>query len=186
MPSPEGSSVRFRRVPASLRRAGIERFARMLQKEVAKGRAFDILIAGDAELRRLNRDFRGQDYATDVLSFPAAGQAEACPTNAGKRLAGGGAGGSACELHFFSPPHGRGSDGASFLGDIAISLGRARAQAREFGHSIEQEIQILMLHGVLHLCGHDHESDSGAMARAEKRWRASLGLPNGLIERVRS
>src|ERR1017187_3838491 len=71
MPSPEGSSVRFRRVPADLRRAGIERFARRLQKEVAKGRAFDILIAGDAELRRLNRDFRGQDYATDVLSFPA-------------------------------------------------------------------------------------------------------------------
>jgi probable rRNA maturation factor len=156
MPSPEGSSVRFRRVPADLRRAGIERFARRLQKEVAKGRAFDILIAGDAELRRLNRDFRGQDYATDVLSFPAeVGQA-------------------------LSPANSR-----AFLGDIAISLGRARAQAREFGHTIEGEIQILMLHGVLHLCGHDHESDSGAMARAEKRWRASLGLPNGLIERVR-
>ena len=73
-----------------------------------------------------------------------------------------------------------------FLGDIAISLGRARAQAREFGHAIEQEVQILMLHGVLHLMGHDHETDSGAMARAEKRWRAKLGLPNGLIERVRS
>ncbi len=43
-----------------------------------------------------------------------------------------------------------------------------------------------MLHGVLHLLGHDHETDSGAMARAEKRWRAKLGLPNGLIERVRS
>ena len=82
MPSPEGSSVRFRRVPASLRRAGIERFARTLKKDVAKGRAFDILITGDAELRRLNRDFRGQDYATDVLSFPTAGQAKACPTNA--------------------------------------------------------------------------------------------------------
>ena len=163
MPSLEGSSVRFRRVPASLRRAGVERFARRLQKEVAKGRAFDILIAGDAELRRLNRDFRGQDYATDVLSFPTG---QALPNG---RLP--------------SEPRPSGSD--VFLGDIAISLGRARAQAREFGHSIEQEIQILMLHGVLHLCGHDHESDSGAMARAEKRWRASLGLPNGLIERVR-
>ena len=71
MSSPEGSSVRFRRVPASLRRAAIERFARRLEKDVAKGRAFDILITGDAELRRLNGDFRGQDYATDVLSFPA-------------------------------------------------------------------------------------------------------------------
>jgi len=106
------------------------------------------LIAGDAELRRLNRDFRGKDYPTDVLSFPA-------------------------------------EPAGAFLGDIAISLGRARAQAREFGHTIEQEVQILMLHGVLHLCGHDHESDSGAMARAEKRWRAKLGLPSGLIERVR-
>jgi probable rRNA maturation factor len=159
MPSPEGSSVAFRRVPATLRRAPIERFARTLQKEVAQGRPFDTLIAGDAELRRLNRDFRGQDYPTDVLSFPTAGQAKACPTDASR---------------------------VPFLGDIAISLGRARAQARAFGHGIEQEIQILMLHGVLHLCGHDHETDSGAMARAEKRWRAKLGLPNGLIERVRS
>jgi probable rRNA maturation factor len=161
MPSPEGSSVTFRRVPASLRRAAIERFARTLQKDVAKGRAFATLITGDAELRRLNRDFRGKDYATDVLSFPAmVGQA--------------------------LPPGNPFSGSAPFLGDIAISLGRARAQAREFGHTIEQEIQILLLHGVVHLCGHDHESDSGAMARAEKRWRARLGLPNGLIERVRS
>jgi len=75
MPSPEGSSVRFRRVPASLRRTAIERFARRLQKEVVKSRAFDILITGDAELRRLNRDFRGADKATNVLSFPAADQA---------------------------------------------------------------------------------------------------------------
>ena len=155
MSSPEGSSVTFRRVPATLRRTPIARFARRLQKEVAKGRRFDLLITGDAELRRLNRDFRGKDYPTDVLSFPAVGQA--------------------------LPPA-----NPAFLGDIAISLGRARAQSREFGHSIEQEVQILMLHGVLHLCGHDHDTDSGAMARAEKRWRAKLGLPIGLIERVRS
>ena len=127
----------------------MERFALRLQKEVAKGKPFDSLISGDTELRRLNRDFRGMDHATDVLSFPA-------------------------------------PEKSAHLGDLAISLGRARAQAREFGHTIEQEVQILMLHGVLHLCGHDHESDSGAMARAEKRWRAKLGLPNGLIERVRS
>jgi probable rRNA maturation factor len=72
------------------------------------------------------------------------------------------------------------------LGDIAISLARARRQAREFGHTTQQEIRVLMLHGVLHLLGLDHESDHGNMARAEKRWRARLGLPNGLIERVRS
>ena len=151
MSSPEGSSVTFRRVPPTLRRAPIQRFARTLQKEVVKNRSFDILITGDAELRRLNRDFRGKDYPTDVLSFPAALPSE--PRR---------------------------------LGDIAISLARARAQAREFGHAIEHEVQILMLHGVLHLMGHDHETDSGAMARAEKRWRARLGLPNGLIERVQS
>jgi probable rRNA maturation factor len=172
MPSPEGSSVRFRRVPASLRRAPIERFARTLQKEVGKGRPFDVLIAGDAELRRLNRDFRAKDYATDVLSFPAAPQ----PLPDGR--------GSDGRSKFGTEPRPSGS--GAFLGDIAISLGRARAQAREFGHTIEREVQILMLHGVLHLCGHDHETDSGTMARAEKRWRAKLGLPDGLIERVRS
>src|ERR1017187_10058016 len=71
----------------------------------------------------------------------------------------------------------------------AVTSGRkfvGACHCSRLSHTIEREIQILMLHGVLHLCGHDHESDSGAMARAEKRWRARLGLPNGLIERVRS
>ena len=149
MTSPEGSSVTFRRPPATLRQSSITNFARLLERDVAKGHAFDTLITGDAELRRLNANFRGKDYATDVLSFPS-------------------------------------GEGGAFLGDIAISLGRARAQAREFGHPIEHEVQILMLHGVLHLMGYDHESDAGAMARAEKRWRGKLGLPNGLIERVRA
>ncbi len=72
------------------------------------------------------------------------------------------------------------------LGDIAISLGRARAQARERGHSIEEEVCILMLHGVLHLMGMDHETDRGRMARAELRWRRKLNLPAGLIERAHS
>ena len=156
MSSPEGSTVTFRRVPAGLRRGPIERFARKLQTEAAKGRAFDCLITGDAELRRLNRDFLGKDYATDVLSFPAVSQPRV-PRR---------------------PPA-----SGPLLGGIAISLPRARAQAREFGHKPEQEIQILMLHGVLHLLGMDHESDRGRMARAEKRWRARLGLPPGLIER---
>ena len=146
--SPDGSTVSFRRVPGDVRRRPIERFARLLQSGVAKGRAFDCLVTSDAELRRLNRVFRGKDAATDVLSFPA------------------------------------GPAGIGHLGDVAVSVGRARAQAREFGHSLEQEIQILMLHGVLHLLGMDHETDEGKMARAEKRWRARLGLPNGLIERV--
>lgn len=76
------------------------------------------------------------------------------------------------------------ADGAAGLGDLAISLGRARAQAGEWGHSLETEVQILMLHGVLHLLGMDHESDSGQMRRAETKWRKIFGLPTGLIERA--
>jgi probable rRNA maturation factor len=128
-------------------RPSLREFALRVQTEVAKGRAFDCLIAGDTELRRLNREYRRKDYATDVLSFPTV-------------------------------------DGGRFIGDLAISYERAREQAREFGHATEDELRILMLHGVLHLLGYDHETDSGRMARAEKRWRARLGLPSGLIERV--
>jgi probable rRNA maturation factor len=151
MSSPQSSTVTFRRVPVDIGRRAIERFARRLQVEVAHGRPFDCLITGDAGLRRLNREFLGHDYPTDVLAFP------------GPRP--------------LSP--------GPFLGDIAISFPRARAQARAFGHDAVQEVQILMLHGLLHLLGMDHATDGGRMARAEKRWRARLGLPSGLIERVR-
>jgi len=72
------------------------------------------------------------------------------------------------------------------LGDIAISIQRARTQAREYHHAAEDEIRILMLHGVLHLLGMDHESDAGQMKRTEMRWRRKLGLPIGLIERSAS
>jgi probable rRNA maturation factor len=121
-------------------------FARRLEAEVTGGRPFTCLIAGEAELRRLNRDFRRKDYSTDVLSFPSA-----------KRL--------------------------GFLGDIAISFEHARRQAAEYGHATGQEIEILMLHGVLHLLGMDHETDRGQMARAENKWRVRFGLPCGLLGR---
>jgi probable rRNA maturation factor len=70
--------------------------------------------------------------------------------------------------------------------DIAISFDRAAAQAAEFSHGIDLELRILMLHGLLHLAGMDHETDSGAMRRTEARWRKRLGLPSGLIERTRA
>ena len=73
-----------------------------------------------------------------------------------------------------------------FLGDIAISFEHAQRQAAEYGHAVGTEIEILMLHGVLHLLGMDHERDCGQMARAENKWRAAFGLPRGLIGRVRS
>ncbi len=69
-------------------------------------------------------------------------------------------------------------------GDIAISIERAEAQASEFGHSRIDEICILMLHGLLHLSGMDHEHDRGEMADAELRWHKELGLPATLISRV--
>ncbi|HYO84748.1 MAG TPA: rRNA maturation RNase YbeY [Bryobacteraceae bacterium] len=73
----------------------------------------------------------------------------------------------------------------SSLGELAISVERARQQADDFGHELAHELRILMLHGVLHLLGHDHESDRGRMARLEKHWRERLDLPAGLIERSR-
>src|SRR4051812_919712 len=129
-------------------RRELRAFLDEITRRIARGRTVTCLIANDAEVRRLNRFFRGKDEATDVLSFP--------PAN----------------------PNG-------VAGDIAISIDRARIQAAERGHSLADELRILMLHGALHLAGMDHESDSGEMARAESRWRKRLGLPDGLIARSR-
>lgn len=147
------STVIFRRAPRVLERARVEAFARLLGKQVARGRPFTCLVSDDAELRRLNRRFLGKDRPADVLSFPA-------------------------------PRGWPGQEpGPRPLGEIAISADRAARQARRFGHSLEEEIAILMLHGLLHLKGMDHSSDGGRMARAEARWRRRLGLPAGLTER---
>src|SRR5712692_5891986 len=113
--------VSFRRAPAALRRTPIQEFARTLRDGVAHGREFHCLITDDRELRRLNRQFLGHDYPTDVLSFPL--------------------------------------EDAGMLGEMAIYAGRAAEQAREFGHSQLDEIRILMLHGMLHLMGMNHEAD---------------------------
>lgn len=131
-----------------LDRAGLRAFARLLRDGVAGGRAFTCLLTRDAELQRLNRDFLGHDYPTDVLSFPSGAR-----------------------------------DG--MMGELAISVDRAAEQAAGHGHTLDQEIRILMLHGVLHLTGMDHEGDRGRMRRAETRWRKTFGLPAGLIERAR-
>lgn len=68
-------------------------------------------------------------------------------------------------------------------GDLAISVETARKQAREHGHALSVEIKVLILHGLLHLAGYDHETDDGQMARREQALRARLALPLGLIER---
>lgn len=72
------------------------------------------------------------------------------------------------------------------LGDILISAGHAKQQAVDFGHSVEQELKILVLHGLLHLMGYDHKTDAGKMGQIEARWGRKLGLPSGLVERARS
>jgi len=71
-----------------------------------------------------------------------------------------------------------------FAGEIAISAEIAAQNARPLGHSPAEEVKILVLHGVLHLRGYDHECDNGQMARREKQLRAKLHLPLGLIERA--
>ena len=154
--SSDGHIVLFRRAPAELNRRHLERFARVLRDEVTDGAGFQCLVTDDRELRRLNRAFLAKDYATDVLSFPCG---EGAPA---RRPA------------------------SAFLGEIAISAQRAHTQAREYGHTIDAEICVLMLHGVLHLLGMDHESDRGQMARAEADWRLRLALPVGLTERARA
>jgi probable rRNA maturation factor len=71
-----------------------------------------------------------------------------------------------------------------FAGDLAISVEIASANAKSFGHSTKEELFVLILHGMLHLAGYDHETDSGEMARKEARLRRELGLPTNLIART--
>jgi probable rRNA maturation factor len=132
-----------------LSKSGMNRFLGVAQEAVGLQGEVDVLLTGDRELRRLNRDFRGKDKATDVLSFPAAAE-----------LAG------------------------EYAGDLAISLDTAQRQADEHGHSLRDEVRVLVLHGLLHLAGMDHEVDKGEMAGREAELRVRLRLPGGLIARA--
>jgi probable rRNA maturation factor len=78
----------------------------------------------------------------------------------------------------------RSSHAEKIVGDLAISVPTARRQAVDQNHSLSTEIKVLILHGLLHLAGHDHEADNGQMSRRELLLRARLGLPQGLIERA--
>jgi probable rRNA maturation factor len=99
-------------------------------------RTLTIRLTGDEELQKLNRDFRGVDRTTDILSFPGT-----------------------------ETPEGR------HLGDIVISVPTARLQAAERDHDLTRELKILLLHGVIHCLGYDHESDDGEMERVEAELR---------------
>ena len=98
-----------------------------------------VALVGNEEIRKLNRKFRGKDYATDVLSFPV-------------------------ENDLPGPER--------LLGDVIISVEKAREQAKERGRTFDEEMITLLVHGIVHLLGYDHErspKDSRAMNRLEKR-----------------
>ena len=99
-----------------------------------------IAFVSDKRIRELNRQFRGVDKATDVLSFPADDPDE------------------------------------SDLGDIAVSVDTAATQAKENGLKLDEEVAQLILHGLLHLSGYDHETDNGEMNRLELRLRRKLNI----------
>jgi len=80
------------------------------------------------------------------------------------------------------PAEGIGAE--EIAGDLAISVPTALRQAIEQGHTLSIEVKVLILHGLLHLAGYDHEADTGQMARRERTLRARLRLPHGLIERA--
>ncbi len=106
-----------------------------------KGASVTVAFVRDREIRRLNREFRHKDSATDVLSFPA--------TEAG-------------------------ADENGFLGDVVISADTAMKQAQEAGFTFEREASELVIHGLLHLVGYDHETDGGEMNRLELKLRRKL------------
>jgi probable rRNA maturation factor len=128
------------------------RFLADAQKAIRLRGQVNVLLTSDPGIRRLNRQFRGKNKATDVLSFPAMQLPGAVP----------------------------------LAGDLAVSIPTALKQSRQQGHPLATEIKVLILHGLLHLAGYDHETDEGQMARRERLLRGKLGLPQGLIERAGS
>jgi rRNA maturation RNase YbeY len=110
----------------------------------------NLLLVGDRQMRRLNRRFRHKDRPTDVLAF-ASREARA--------------------------PHGF-HRAASHLGDVVIALPTARRQAKAAGRPLEEEFVTLLIHGVLHLCGYDHErsrAEALRMQKKERQMRRRLG-----------
>jgi probable rRNA maturation factor len=122
-----------------------------------RGYAVDVRLTDDAGIWTLNRAQRGVDAPTDVLSFPLLQPA-----------------GAAAAPRFVLPPA-----ATVHLGDVVVSLPRARAQAEDFGHSVDRELAYLLVHGVLHLLAYDHErpADAAAMRKREEAILAALGLP---------
>ena len=116
--------------------------------------AFTVCFVTDAEIARWNRAYRGKNRPTDVLSFPVDRRKSA--------------------LRAAAKPISRSRQ--SYIGDVAIAPAVAQRNAHRFGRTFEDEMRILILHGILHLMGYDHETDAGQMERREQRLRRKLGL----------
>ena len=126
-------------------------------------RSFSVCFVDDDRIAELNRDFRGERRATDVLSFPWQDSKPSVPS-----------------AHAAPGVGPAGLDG--FLGDVIISVETARRNADAEGHALGREINWLILHGLLHLLGMDHERDNGEMVALEYDLRARLGLDGGAGE----
>jgi rRNA maturation RNase YbeY len=137
-------------------RRPLELFLRLVEKELHLG-ASDVTVCfvSDAEIARMNLSFRKKKGPTDVLSFPAERKKR-------KKLYAEGAESSA--------------KAEAYLGDIAIAPETARRYAKKNGRSLSNELRVLILHGVLHLLGYDHETDRGEMNRIEQKMRRRFGL----------
>jgi ssRNA-specific RNase YbeY (16S rRNA maturation enzyme) len=158
-------------------------FAVRLGKALALGgRDFNVCFVDDDRIRALNLAFRGKPYPTDVLSFPwQSGPCQSAPwqsdetperrpppTKRSRRRR------SPPEPQPLTDGPAREFDG--FLGDIVISVEAAKRNAAVEGHSVRREISWLILHGVLHLLGLDHETDHGEMVVLEHDLRIRLGV----------
>jgi probable rRNA maturation factor len=156
-----------RRVRVSI--SGLEKFLAAARKRLRIApRSLTVALVTDAQIARWNCAYRGKNRPTDVLSFPAdVSQAEPATTRKPRQ-----------------PRRTRAtriSASASenlpdYLGDIAIAPAVARRNAQRFGRAFDHEMRILILHGILHLLGYDHGTDTGQMDRRENRLRRELGL----------
>ncbi|MGA8222892.1 MAG: rRNA maturation RNase YbeY [Candidatus Acidiferrales bacterium] len=160
------------------RQNGVRVSIQDLEKFLARARralgipagALTVCLVNNAEIARWNFAYRGKKKPTDVLSFPANGAR-------GKQKMQN-ARGQASPRRGLRSVRSRTSAASSarYLGDIAIAPVVARRNARRFGRAFSDEMRILILHGILHLMGYDHETDNGRMDRREQRLRRQLGL----------
>jgi probable rRNA maturation factor len=161
---------RQRRVRISLQE--LDKFAASARQALhLPANALTICLVTEEQIARWNRSYRGKNGPTDVLSFRSDDAGDPLRNgNRGKSKFSDGKKGRGRSTSFFADMD------APYLGDIAIAPAVAQRNARRFGRTCNDEMRILILHGMLHLMGYDHETDTGQMDRREQRLRRALGL----------